>query len=307
MRFAGTFTRAQGYASFAKRGDASSIKKACASSAKKNYVLPVKRAHASSVKGGRASYLKGDRASPLLKNLASLVLLLAAALAPTIKAAESGWPMQSMSPDLRDQASLQRGFIFYAEYCLGCHSLRFQRYQRTADDLGMSHEDALEKVVFTNQKIGELMTNAMDSESAKAWFGAAPPDLTMVTRVRSPEWVYNYLKTFYVDESRPFGMNNKVFENVGMPHALINLQGTQRDSCPEDAQECHELSLDADSGLLTPQEYDQAVYDLVNFLHYVAEPIRLERQRLGVYVLLFLAFFGVFTYLLNREFWKDVH
>lgn len=240
--------------------------------------------------------------------MSARALLLVAALAAPAAAlgAETGWPMQPMAPDLEDQPSLQRGFKLYANYCLGCHSLKFQRYERTADDLGIPHEVALDELVFTGQKIGELMTTAMDPESAKAWFGAPPPDLTMVARVRGPEWLYNYLRTFYVDESRPFGVNNKVFANVGMPHALAGLQGVQREACPPGTADCGDLAVDAGSGLLTPQQYDRAVYDLVNFLHYVGEPMRLERQRLGIYVLAFLAVFGLFTYLLNREFWKDV-
>lgn len=240
--------------------------------------------------------------------MSARILLLVAALAASTAAlgAATGWPMQPMTPDLEDQPSLQRGFKLYANYCLGCHSLKFQRYERTADDLGIPHDAALDELVFTGQKIGELMTTAMDPESAKAWFGAPPPDLTMVARVRGPEWLYNYLKTFYVDESRPFGVNNKVFANVGMPHALLGLQGVQREACPPGTAGCGELAVDAGSGLLTPEQYDRAVYDLANFLHYVGEPMRLERRRLGIYVLAFLAVFGLFTYLLNREFWKDV-
>ncbi len=236
--------------------------------------------------------------------LASLALLLAPFLG---QAAESSWPLLPVDMDLRDKASLQRGLALYANYCQGCHSLRYQRYERTADDLGIPHDVALETVVFSDAKIGALMQSAMDPEQAKAWFGAPPPDLTMVTRVRSPEWLYNYLKTFYVDESRPFGVNNKVFENVGMPHALLELQGVQRDICTEDAIACRQLAVDAGSGALTAAEYDLAVRDLTNFLHYVSEPGRLARQRLGLYVLGFLGIFGIFTWLLNREIWKDVH
>ena len=112
----------------------------------------------------------------------------------------------------------------YANYCLGCHGLQFQRYERTADDLGIPHDLALKNLIFTDQKIGDLMTTSMPKEASKAWFGAAPPDLTMVTRVREPDWVYNYLKTFYVDDTRPLGVNNKVFANVGMPNVLLDLQ-----------------------------------------------------------------------------------
>ena len=126
--------------------------------------------------------------------------------------------------------------------------------------------------------------------------------------MRSPEWIYNYLKTFYIDDRGPSEVNNKVFENVGhCPMRSSALQGTQRETCPAGTVDCRELVVEAGSGLLTPEQYDQAAYDLANFLHYVGEPMRLERQRLGIYVLIFLAVFGVFTYLLNREFWKDVH
>lgn len=236
--------------------------------------------------------------------------------------------MESMVPDGKDIPSLQNGMKVYTNYCLGCHSMRFQRYERTSDDLMIPHDIALEQVVFTGQKIGELMVNGMNPENAKKWFGAAPPDLTMVTRVRGPEWVYNYLKTFYIDESRPFGVNNKVFNNVGMPHALLPLQGVQRNGCIQKPiiteyggekrdplvpgkviteEKCNQLYVEEGTGQLTAEEFDSAVYDLVNFMHYVAEPSRLDRHRIGIFVLLFLVILGVFTHLLNREYWKDVH
>ena len=147
--------------------------------------------------------------------------------------AEVDYEMEDFDPDLENLPSLQNGMRLYVNYCIGCHTLKFQRYERTVDDFGISHEIALENLIFTGQKIGELMTNAMSVEDAKNWFGAAPPDLTMITRFKSPEFVYNYLKTFYVDETRPFGVNNKVFENVGMPHVMADLQGVQR--CAPDA------------------------------------------------------------------------
>lgn len=255
-------------------------------------------------------------------------------------AAESDWPMRSMQPDLRDAPSLQRGLKYYVNYCLGCHSLKFQRYERTATDLGIPEELFLENLVFTGQKIGGLMAASMPTEESKAWFGAAPPDLTMVARVRGVDWLYNYLMTFYADEERPFGVNNKVFPNVGMPNVLMELQGEQRETAcaPEPADmlagelavmgalqaltsedrekredeirsrtRCDELVVEAGTGLLSEDEFDQAVYDIVNFLYYVGEPTRLERERLGLYVLAFLGILFVFAYLLNREFWKDVH
>ena len=257
-----------------------------------------------------------------------LALILATLLVPAAAVAmEATWPMDPMEPNLDDKPSLQRGLQLYANYCIGCHSLKFQRYERTADDLEIPHDVMLKNVVFDGTQIGGLMTSAMPTEAAKAWFGAAPPDLTMVAKVRGAEWVYNYLRTFYTDENRPLGVNNKVFPNVGMPHALIELQGVpvermkQLPIVHEDGYELRDplvpgkalteerLALDVleGTGKLTPQEYDQAVYDLVNFLYYVAEPARMDRERLGVFVLLFLVILYVFTALLGREYSKAFH
>ncbi len=232
------------------------------------------------------------------------------------------------APDLDDKPSLQAGFATYVNYCIGCHGMRFQRYERTADDLGIPHDVALETVVPAGKQIGSLMKTAMDLENAKKWFGAPPPDLTMVARVRSPEWVYQYLKSFYIDPVRPFGVNNTVFPNVGMPHVLMDLQGTQRMGCVQKPvilesgaekrdplipgkaiteEKCGELYVEDGSGALSAEEYDKLVYDLVNFMYYVSEPAKLERHALGVPVLLFIIILGVFAYLLNREYWKDVH
>jgi cytochrome c1 len=264
------------------------------------------------------------------RRIVRILSIAAGLLMSGVVSAASGslYPMESVDPDGENLPSLQNGMKLYVNYCLGCHTLRFQRYERTVDDLAIPHAVALDTVVFTGQKIGELMVNGMSTEKAKAWFGAPPPDLTMVTRVRGPEWVYNYLKTFYIDESRPFGVNNKVFENVGMPHVLLPLQGIQRNGCVQmpvilphggekrdplvpgkaiTEEKCDQLYVEEGTGSMSATEYDAAVYDLVNFLHYVAEPSRLERHRIGIYVLLFLILLGVFTYLLNREYWKDVH
>ncbi len=241
-------------------------------------------------------------------------------------AAEIDYDMESIDPDLTNKPSLQNGMMLYMNYCMGCHSLQYQRYERTADDLGIPHELVLENLIFTDQKIGGLMTTSMDAEKAKNWFGAAPPDLTMITRAKSAEYVYNYLKTFYVDDGRPLGTNNKVYPNVGMPNVLFELQGVQRSGCiqvpkladnggemrdadrnPITEEKCDELYVEEGTGSMTAEEFDAAMYDLTNFLYYVGEPSRLERHRLGIYVLLFLVILGCFTYLLNREYWKDVH
>ena len=237
--------------------------------------------------------------------LAGCVLLLSSG--PIFSASSISWDMEAFEPDMKNIPSLQNGFKLYSNYCLGCHSLKYQRYERTADDLLIPHDLLEEHLIFSDQKKGDLMTTAMDPVKAKAWFGAPPPDLTMVARARDSEWVYNYLKTFYVDESRPFGVNNKVFENVGMPNVLMELQGIQVLNCEPAVEDCRELIVETGSGIYSQDEFDKAIYDLTNFLHYVGDPSQEQRRSLGVWVLAFLAFLGIFTYLLNREYWKDVH
>jgi cytochrome c1 len=255
---------------------------------------------------------------------AFIMVLLAAPFAAS--ASESSWPMEPMTPDLENLPSLQSGWKLYMNYCVGCHSLKHQRYERTADDLGIPHDLVLKDLIFTDQKIGSQITTAMDPSKAKNWFGAPPPDLTMVARVRGAEWIYNYLKTFYLDDSRPLGVNNKVFENVGMPNVLLELQGVQKLGCvqvpkvaenggemrdpltrqPITEEKCGELVVEDGTGQMTADEFNRAVYDLTNFLYYVGDPSRLDRYRIGVYVILFLIILYVFTYLLAREFQKDV-
>ena len=234
-------------------------------------------------------------------------------------------PLDRMQPNLQDQASLQHGAGLYMNFCSSCHSLRFSRYERIADDLGIPHDMMEEYLVMDgSHKIGSLMTNSMTNDLGKQWFGAVPPDLTLIARAKSPDYLYTYLRSFYADSSRPLGVNNKVFPAVGMPHALIELQGLQecamgpvaarnggvkRDPLTgEDILDdpCGNFTI-VQEGSMSPEEFDEAVYDLVNFLVYVGEPAALDRQRIGVYVLLFIAVFFVFAWLLNREYWKDVH
>ena len=233
------------------------------------------------------------------------------------------WRLEQMTADLNDKESLQRGMGLYVNYCLGCHSLKFQRYERSVVDLEIPKDVALDNLVFTGQKIGDLMDTAMAPNKAKNWFGAPPPDLTMIARVRSPEWLYNYLKAFYVDESRPFGVNNKMFPNVGMPHALLDLQGIPREVCygfiPRDLLRgksligspplplCDEIEVDTGTGIYNEAEYDQAAYDISNFLYYVGDPSRLDRYTLGYWVIGGLFILLIFAFFLNREYWKDVH
>lgn len=227
-------------------------------------------------------------------------------------------------PQLSNDASLQNGAKLAVNYCMGCHSFKYSRWERVADDLGIPHQMMMDNMVFSGQKIGELMSISMPSDKSKQWFGAEPPDLTLVARSRSPEWLYTYLRTFYADDTRPLGVNNKVYKDVGMPHALLDLQGlpecrpgpvvtryggVKRDILTgEDVLDdpCGRFEI-TKPGSLTAEEYDAAIFDLVNFMTYVAEPMAEQRKHIGKMVLLFLAFLLVPVVLLNREYWKGVH
>lgn len=186
--------------------------------------------------------------------------------------------------NLQDKVSLQNGAKLFVNYCMGCHSLQYMRYSRMAEDLEISEELVMANLNFATEKFGDQMENAMPKGPAKKWFGVAPPDLTMVTRLRDADWVYSYLINFYEDESRPFGYNNHVFPNVGMPHVMAGVEAE-----------------------LGEAEFKEAMGDITNFLTYTAEPMRPERERLGVYVLVFLGILLIPAYLLKKEYWKDIH
>ncbi len=199
-----------------------------------------------------------------------------------------------------NKVSLQNGAVLYMNYCMGCHGLEFSRYKRVSDDLAIPEDIMKENLIFDDSKIHDLMDTAMPIKYAENWFGAAPPDLSLIARFRGADWLYNYLRAFYKDPTRPYGVNNTVFKDVGMPHVLEPLQGVQI------LTEEGELKVISE-GALSPEEYDQAIRDLVNFLDYVGEPIKQERKALGVYVLLFILVFFVLAYFLKKEFWKDIH
>ncbi len=244
--------------------------------------------------------------------------------APLAAAASESVKLDRLPADVNphDRASLQRGAQVYVNYCLGCHSAAYMRYNRL-QDLGLTEQQIKDNLIFTGAKVGELMKIAMDPRESREWFGTPPPDLTVIARSRSSgdgsgaDWLYSYLRGFYRDPSRPTGWNNTVFQNVGMPHALWQLQGEQvlttevqlipRGSKGEvEKREVHKLVLKK-PGAMKPAEYDRRVGDLVNFLVYVGEPSRQFRVELGIYVLIFLGVLLVFAYLLKKEFWKDVH
>ncbi|MGL4476502.1 MAG: cytochrome c1 [Shewanella sp.] len=228
-----------------------------------------------------------------------LLIILAALVPGMVLAAGSSVPLQSADVDLNDKQSLQRGFVLFQENCAGCHSTQYQRYDRVATDIGMPIDEMREKHMFTDAKVGDLMENAIPTKDAANWFGAAPPDLTLVARVRGEDWLYSYLNGFYADSSRPFGVNNTVFPMVGMPHVLQGLQGIpvmQADG-----------SIVATGGIMTPDEYQQATRDITAYLKYAGDPSQMERKQLGWWVLGFLFIFFILAYLLKKEYWKDVH
>lgn len=226
--------------------------------------------------------------------------------------AASGGALQQAGNDLGDRASLQRGAQLYMSYCSGCHSLQYLRYTRLAEDLGLSEEQVMENLNFTGAKFGEQIHVSMREEDGNAWFGKMPPDLTLITRTKlgGSDWIYTYLKSFYLDETRPLGWNNKLFPNVSMHNPLWELQGLQHAELgePDETGERHPERLTVvQAGNVSPAQFDQAVRDITNFLEYAGEPAALKRQSIGVWVVLFLALLTFLAYLVKQEYWRDVH
>lgn len=238
--------------------------------------------------------------------------LLIAALPSLTVAAGGGFHLDKAPVDLHDKASLQRGAKLFSNYCLSCHSAKYMRYNRVGRDLGLSEEQLKENLMFPTQSVGDTMDVAVDPEQVEAWFGTAPPDLSVLARARGADYLYTYLRTFYVDESKPLGFNNAVFPDVGMPHVLWELEGMKKPIMKEvkrgeNVTEVIDGFEKVTEGTMTSAEYDQAAADLTNFMVYLAEPIRTERERLGWWVLGFLGVLFVLSYLLKKEYWRDVH
>ena len=236
-----------------------------------------------------------------------LAVLLLAPLA--CLAAEEGYPLDHSPNDVRDIVSLQAGARTFVNYCLGCHSLQYMRYS-SLRALDLTDAQIQDNLMFTADKIGEPIKNGFDPKAAKAWFGVAPPDLSVVARSRGADWLYTYLRTFYRDPKSATGWNNAVFPNVAMPHALWTLQGQRRlEVVP--VKEGGEQGVqykwtEISQGAQSAAEYDTTVRDLVNFLVYVGEPAAVERKPIGIVVLFVLGVLFIFAYLLKKEYWKDV-
>jgi ubiquinol-cytochrome c reductase cytochrome c1 subunit len=278
----------------------------------------------------------------MMSQLTKIVALIAA-LVPGQVLAAGGVGLLMADVDLGDSASLQRGAKLFMNYCSGCHGLSFMRYNRMGRDIGISDELLKDNLLFTGEKVEDKITTAMRAGDAAGWFGVAPPDLSVVARSRGPDWLYSYLVTFYADDnpSRPFGVNNLVFPDVGMPHVLWSLQGhqvLQRAERPEHVVAEHPRALEVagdklrlhtaleiedgdhvrheevvdlfevtQPGKMSPAKFRKAAGDITNFLTYVGEPAKLVRYQLGVWVLAFLAVLFFLARALYKEYWRDVH
>jgi ubiquinol-cytochrome c reductase cytochrome c1 subunit len=241
--------------------------------------------------------------------LQKIIFILFFIISTSVSAAGGSANLMHMDVDLSNQTSLQRGAATFVNYCMSCHSANYMRYNRLGKDLGISEDVLKTNFMFGTDKVGDQMTIAMREADAEKYFGVAPPDLTLIARSRGADWLYTYLKTFYVDESRPFGVNNLTFKDVGMPNVLWQLQGTQRlNTHSEDGHHTGYEDLELiKEGSQSAEEFDQTVTDLVNFLVYMAEPVKLKRHKIGAWVMLYLFVLLVITYLLKKEYWRDVH
>jgi ubiquinol-cytochrome c reductase cytochrome c1 subunit len=250
------------------------------------------------------------------KILFALAVVLGLAAAPVF-ASEGGEVHWDKAPNtMNDLSSLQNGAKLFVNYCLNCHSAAYVRYNRLRD-IGLSEQQIKDNLLFSTEKVGETMKASIDPKQAKEWFGANPPDLSLIARSRSghggtgSDYLYTYLRTFYRDPSRPTGWNNLLFPNVGMPHVLWQLQGDREPQFEE--REVHGQKeqvftgwKQVTPGTMTSVEYDKAVGDLVNYLQWMGEPAQNIRVRVGVWVMLFLVLFTVLTWRLNAAYWKDV-
>jgi ubiquinol-cytochrome c reductase cytochrome c1 subunit len=243
---------------------------------------------------------------------ASILITAGLLCAGTAIAEEGGIRLLEAGTDIKSTESLQRGARDFMNYCSGCHSLKYLRYNRLAADLKIPDSEVTKNLIFTSAKPFEEINSAMPADSTD-WFGKPPPDLTLMARERGTDYIYSYLHGFYNDKTRPWGVNNLYLASTAMPHVLASLQGTQKPvyKSEKDAHGSAKMELVGvealTPGAMKPEEYDQFVRDITNFLDYAAEPIKATRQSMGIFVMLFLLVFFVFTYLLKKEYWKDVH
>lgn len=246
-----------------------------------------------------------------MSQLRALLVLIAVMPAAAFASTE-GYPLQEANTDVSSLASLQRGARNFVNYCLGCHSAKYMRYSQVAEDLALTEDDVRANLMFTGTRIYDAMESAMPAEKARQWFGNVPPDLSLIARSRGVDYVYTFLRSFYVDPIRPTGANNVVLPQTAMPNVLATLQGTQRPRYEkmvdkEGHESEHLVALDpGTAGEMPAAAFDSFVRDTVAFLEYVAEPAKAQRKALGVWVILFLLMFTAFSWFLYKEYWKDV-
>lgn len=240
------------------------------------------------------------------KSIVSMVILL---LPLIVSASGGGQNLDKVYIDLSDRTSLQRGARTFVNYCLSCHNASMMRYGRMAEDLGISDELLRNEMMFAGDKPGDLMVTAMPADGAKAWFGVVPPDLSLTARSRGADWIYTYLRNFYVDKSTATGWNNALFSNVAMPHVLYQWQGYRTATFEGDGvADISTVRYKVEApGTMSSNEYDAALRDLTNFMVYLAEPVKLVRYRIGFWVMLFMGVFIILAYLLKKEYWRDIH
>ncbi len=247
---------------------------------------------------------------PALTQLALILVLIANPM--FAYASESSAALAHVEVSLRDKVSLQNGAKLFVNYCMSCHSAKFMRYGRMAKDLDIPEQLVVDNMIFNGGKIGDPMTTTLSEQDGDEWFGVAPPDLSLIGKLRDPEWLYGYLRSFYVDDSRASGWNNLVFPNVAMPHALYELQGIQKavfKSITDSNGKQHDVFDKFESitpGTMSAEQYDHAMRDLTNFLYYMGEPARMVRIKYGMWALLFLSILGALAFMLKKEYWRDV-
>ncbi len=229
-----------------------------------------------------------------------------------VLAVASGGGDEGLDPveiNLADQASLQRGAKTFVNYCLSCHSAAYMRYERMGSDLGINEQLLRENLMLATEKPGDTMTVTMSEDGAKKWFGVVPPDLSLTARSKGPNWIYTYLRSFYWDKSSPTGWNNVLFPNVAMPHVLYRLQGYREAEFEGATGGLRHFAgyIEKTPGQMSNEEYDAAMRDLTNFMVYLAEPAKLVRYKIGVWVMIFMGVLVFLTYATKKEYWRDVH
>jgi ubiquinol-cytochrome c reductase cytochrome c1 subunit len=248
----------------------------------------------------------------MIKRSLLIAIALLSAGATVMADEEGGIALQPAGTDIKNTESLQRGARDFMNYCSGCHSLKYLRFNRLGTDLKIPESELAANLMFTSDKTFDTINSAMPKDS-EAWFGKQPPDLSLIARARGTDYLYSYMKGFYVDKTRPWGVNNLYLPSAAMPDVLAQLHGLQKPVFKNVADEHGSARMVLDGvepmtpGALKPEEYDQFVRDIVNFLDYAGEPVKDKRQSMGVFVTLFLLVFFVFAYLLKKEYWKDVH